>query len=274
MKRRGSHRARDFGPLQDKTLRAVLCQQFSNEFGYQDKEPIAQLIVERVLETIAGFTAPATHLVPGQVIWMGVPRDGSKHARTPMRQTPQMPLVLDLVTAADLAALADGESYAQLRQRRVARLLDQAYAQGGVLAQSDLAALLLRSTTGVRTDMAVVQEAEARHLPHRGTVHDLGPTVSHKVEVARLLEAGYLEPEICRRLTPQHSLRAVERYAQTYKNTLKLLDQGLAPQEIAGILGLGQRLLDQYVAMVREHHPEIMAQNPHLSSDVEASDEA
>ena len=48
-------------------------------------------------------------------------------------------------------------------------------------------------------------------------VQDIGPTLSHKVEVARLLEAGYLEPEICRKLSPIHCLRSVENYAQTYK---------------------------------------------------------
>lgn len=260
-----SRRARDFGPLQAKTLEAVLVQQFQTQFGYQDKLPIARLIVAAVLETIAAFTAPATQLLPGQVLWMAVPHDGGKHARTPMHATPQVPLVLDLVHATDVAALAAGASYATVRRQRQTRLLDQAYAQDGVLAQSDLAVLLLSSLRQVRTDIATVQTREARQLPYRGTVHDLGPTLSHKVAVARLLEAGYLEPQICHMLTPAHSLSAVERYAQTYKHTRTLLAQGLAPTEIAAILQLGERLVAAYIAMVAEHHPEIIAHNPHVA---------
>jgi len=95
-------------------------------------------------------------------------------------------------------------------------------------------------------------------------VQDVGATVSHRVEVARLLEAGYLEPEICRRLSLVHDLRSVENYAQAYKNVLKLLDHGFAPAEVAGILRMGQRRVDTYVELVREHHPDILDRNPHL----------
>jgi hypothetical protein len=56
----------------------------------------------------------------------------------------------------------------------------------------------------------------------------------------------------------------VERYAQTYKNTLKLLERGFAPSEISGILSISKRLVDEYIAIVNEHHPGIIAANPHL----------
>ena len=67
-----------------------------------------------------------------------------------------------------------------------------------------------------------------------------------------------------RRLFPVHSLRSVERYAQTYRNVLKLLEQGLAPTEVSGILNIGLGLVEAYVNLVDEHHPEVIAENPHL----------
>ena len=109
-----------------------------------------------------------------------------------------------------------------------------------------------------------VQEAEDRLLPHRGTVHDVGPTLTHKTQVARLLEEGYLEPEIGRRLSPVHNLRSVERYVQLYKHVIKLLERGFAPSEISGMLAISQRLVESYVAIVNEHHPGIIGENPHL----------
>jgi len=259
-----SHRERNYSPLQNKTLNNVLLQQFVNQFGYENKEAFAEIMIERILETVDAFVRPVSLLKPGQMLWMAVPDDGKKHAYKPMSKTPQVPVVLDLVTDEDLQALADGEDFAIIRRRRHARLMDQTKAQTGALAYTDLSAITLTSNTQVRADAAQVEETEDRILPHRGTVHDIGPTTSHKAEVARLLEEGYLEPEICKKLSPVHSLSSVERYAQTYKNSIKLLKRGFSPEEISGILSTSKRLLEEYIAIINEHHPEIIADNPHL----------
>ena len=121
--------------------------------------------------------------------------------------------------------------------------------------------------------MAHVQQVEGRRLPYRGAVQDVGPSLSHKVEVARLLEAGRLEPEICRMLSPVHNLRSVENYAQSYKNVVKLLERGFAPEEISGILSLSKRLVDQYVQIVKEHHPDIVRRNSSLQHQADSSDQ-
>jgi hypothetical protein len=264
MKRGRTHRQRNFSPLRDKTLANVLRQLFVTEFGYENKVIFAEAMIERILETIDAFVEPASLLEPGQMLWMAVAIDGRKHAYEPMKEIPQVPVILDLVTDEDLRDLADGEDFIVVRRRRHARLLNQTRERNGALAYTDLSAITLTSEKRVGDDVSRVQQAENRLLPHRGSVHDVGPTLSHKVEVARLLEAGYLEPVICRKLSPVHDLRSVERYAQTYKNVTKLLERGFAPREISGILSIGERLVEAYIEIVNEHHPEILAKNPHL----------
>jgi len=264
MRDKRTHRQRSFSPLLNKTLANVLCHLFVTEFGYENKVLFAEAMIERILETIDTFVKPASLLKPGQLLWMAVINDGRKHTFKSLKETPQVPLILDLVTDDDLQALTDGEDYRVIRRRRHTRLLDQALAQTGVLAYTDLSAVTLTSESLVGDDVARVQQAEDRLLPHRGSVQDVGPTLSHKTEVARLLEAGYLEPEICRKLSPVHDLRSVERYAQTYKKVMKLLERGFAPEEIAGILSIGKKLVKAYIDIVEEHHPEILAGNPHF----------
>jgi hypothetical protein len=242
----------------------VLHHLFVTEFGYEKKVAFADVMIERILETIDAFLQPIPLLKPGQLLWMAVRHDDRKHTFRSMKETPQVPVILDVVSDKDLQDLSDGQPFPAIRQHRHARLLDQAMAQGGVLAQTDLSAITLTSLAQVGSDIAHVQRAEERMLPYRGTVHDIGPTLSHKVEVARLLEAGFLETEIGAKLSPVHNLRSVERYAQTYKNVLKLLEHGLAPREIAAILKLSNRLMDAYIDMVGEHHPQTIAANPHL----------
>jgi hypothetical protein len=264
MRRRHTGRQETFSPLRDKTLENILRHLFVTEFGYERKVVFAEVMIERIIETIEAFVKPAALLKPGQMLWMAVANDGHKHAYTRMRDTPQVPVVLDLIPDEDLAALADHEDFRVVRRRRHARLLDQTLAQGGVLAQGDLAAISLIPQQVVSTDIALVQQTEERQLPYRGSVQDIGSTISHRAEVARLLEAGYLEPEICRKLSPVHDLRSVENYAQTYKRVLRLLERGFAPAEISGILSIGLRLVHLYVDIVREHHPEIVEHNSHL----------
>jgi hypothetical protein len=264
MKGRRTDRQETFSPLRDKTLSSVLCQLFVQEFGYGNKVPFAQVMIERILETIDSFVRPTAHLRPGQLLWMAVAYDGRKHAMKAMQQIPQVPVILDLVTDEELQELADGEKWAVVRRHRHARLLKQAFEQGGVLAQSDLAAISLRHHATIQHDIADVQNGHQCLLPYRGAIQDVGPTLTHKVQVASLLEAGHLEPEICRLLSPVHDLKSVERYAQTYKNVLKLVDRGLAPNEISCILQIGMRLVSAYIDIVNEHHPELLAQNPHL----------
>ena len=259
--RRRTHRQEDFLPLRDKTMFNVLRHLFVSEFGYENKALFAEAMIERILETVEAFMKPVAWLKPGQMLWMAVANDGRKHAHKPMKETPQESIILDLVIDEELQALAEGEDYQALRRRRCARLLEQAFAQGGVLAQSDLAAITLTSPTWVGRAIAHFQKAEGRLLPYRGSVHDVGATLSHKVEVARLLEAGYLEPEISRMLSPVHDLRSVENYAQTYKNMIKLLERGFTPNEIAAILSIGKRLVNAYVDIIREYHPEILDHN-------------
>jgi hypothetical protein len=269
--RHRTHREETFSPLRDKTLANILRQQFVTEFGYENKVLFAEAMIERILQTVEAFVKPAAMLRPGQVLWMAVVNDGRKHAHQWMKEIPNVPVILDLVTDKELGALASGEKYIAVRRQRHARLLEQALAQGGVLAQSDLAALTLTDPTQVRADIGAIRQAENRFLPYRGSVQDVGGTMSHKVEVIRLFEAGHLEPEICRLLPVTHDLTAVENYVQTYKNVLKLVERGFAPSEISSILSINQRLLQAYIDIVQEHHPEILAANPHVVEQLHAA---
>jgi hypothetical protein len=269
--KRTTHRQRVFSSLRDKTLSNALRHLLVTEFGYQDKVFFAEVMIEHILKTLDRFTKPAARLKPGQMLWMAVANDGSKHAHQTMRDIPQVPVILDCVTDEDLNALTNGDEYRLIRRRRHARLLDQAFAQGGVLAQGDLAAITLTSATLVRDDLAQFRETEHRIPPYRGIVQDIGGTITHKVEVARLLEQGLLEPEICRQLPIPHDLSSVENYAQMYKNVTKLLERGFAPTEVSGILRISLRLVNAYIEIVREHHPEILTNNPYLQQSPSSS---
>lgn len=259
-----SYRQRTYSPLQDKELESVLKRLFIDEFGYENKEIFAEAMIERILEILEAFMRPRSLMKPGQLLWMAVANDGKKHAGKHMKEIPKVPVVLDLITQADLQALADGEKYIDVRRQRNARLLQQTFEQGGVLSQSDLASMILVSNKSIGEDIRYFQKKEHQLLPYRGTIHDLGRALTHKVEVIRLYEAGYLEPEICEELSPAHKLSSVERYVQSYKNILKLLRRKFSPLEVAGILSMSKSLVVSYVEIACQHHPSLVELNPYL----------
>lgn len=261
---KASLRKRTFSPLQDKELESILLRLFIDEFGYENKVIFAQAMIQRILETLEAFMIPRSLFKPGQLLWMAVANDGKKHAGQRMKDIPQVPVVLDLITREDLQALADGQKYIDVRRQRNARLLEQAFVQGGVLSQSDLASMVLVSNKSIGEDIRHFQKKEDRLLPYRGIIHDLGRALTHKVEIIRLFEQGYLESDICNKLSPAHDLSSVERYVQRYKNILKLLMRGFSPQEISGILSMSKSLVVAYVEIACEHHPDIVGHNPSL----------
>ena len=120
------------------------------------------------------------HLQPGQTVWMAVAADERPGYRKSMRQTRQVPVVLTLVNQEDITALKQGAAHQQVLQEAVARVTHEAYQQGGVLSLVDLGLLFARSPNAVREAMILYEERTQQVLPRRGTVHDLGMTVSHK----------------------------------------------------------------------------------------------
>jgi len=48
----------------------------------------------------------------------------------------------------------------------------------------------------------------------------------------------------------------------------------LALEEVSGILSISKRLLGAYIEIVKEHHPEIVAGNPHLHGQMDTPDHA
>jgi hypothetical protein len=263
--RRQSTRYRDYHPLLAKTVPNVLLNLFIEQFGYGDKVVLAQAMIERILETLMDILKPAALVKPGQMIWLAVPADGPKYAHQPMAKLPKKQVTLDLITLEDIKRFQQGVPIPEIRRQRQARLIRQTREQGAALAQSDVSLMTLVTGSTVSKDLAKYQEEHSCVLPYRGVVHDMGSTCTHKVEIIRLLEQGYLESEIGRKLKIEHSLSSIERYVQPYKNAIKLLEKDFTLVEICCILSMPARLLEQYIEIIREHHPNIIENSSHVS---------
>ena len=128
-----------------------------------------------------------------------------------MKNLRLQPVVLSIVTYEDIQKRAKGVSLKEIRKCAEARILHEADKQSGTLAQTDLSLILSNTLTTIQKEIAEYERENNVVLPRRGTVHDLGRSMSHKKVICR-------KSVIDRKATPDialetyHSPMAVDRY--------------------------------------------------------------
>jgi len=133
-----------------------------------------------------------------------------------------------------------------------ARLLEEAFEQGGVLALADLS-LVTGLSTGYLSDLVCEWESENQAvLPRRGTVHDLGPSLSHKAVICRkAISEGKQTPEIARET--HHSEASVDRYLLDLERVAyAMLKHGMSLKEICFTTQMSKGLVVQYMELASE----------------------
>ena len=254
--------------LRDKNLRQLLLHRFLNHYGYDKGEVTAHAIIDDILKLIDDYFLVSSinddlhHIHYGQLVWMAVPLDEYPERAKSIAATRMKPVVLSFITDDDINHIALGFDSKTLRKKRMERWSHEAFDQGALLTQLDLAALL-----GV-CDAVVSQYArEIQHngkiLPTRGNIHDLSGAVTHKREIITLYLEGYLTPEIA--LKTKHSREAVDRYIHDYHRVEILWKHGITNlDQISQLTRLSQRVVQQYVDLL----PDKIRKNGHINKKV------
>jgi hypothetical protein len=153
----------------------------------------------------------------------------------------------------DDAAILKEQGVTGLRKHKLLRFANEAYDQGGLLIQEDLALLL---TTSIRTIQRDMQEMRQQGIvvPTRGEIQDIGPTVSHKTKIVELYLKGYEYTEI-ERIT-RHTGEAIKRYISGFSKVVLLSDQGYSVIQIRELTGSSEKVITEYLAL-RETYREI-----------------
>jgi len=122
--------------------------------------------------------------------------------------------------------------------------------EGGVLNQADVSLLIGVSAGTIGRDIKEYQMEHGVVLPFRGTIHDIGPTLTHKRIIIKQFIQNIPTPEIARRTS--HSEEACDRYIKGFKKVQKLFKDGLPAENIASELDMSKALVREYVAIVEE----------------------
>ena len=130
-------------------------------------------------------------LFPGQTVWLAVDITDKHHPHKRIEDTRLILVKLTIHSEEDLNLLSRPEmKWRDVIKHRIARLLTEAYSQGGVLTQVDVGILLSMSNQTVHNLIAEYERETGVDLPYRGKVHDIGPAVSHKAAIVELMVKG------------------------------------------------------------------------------------
>ena len=210
-----------------------------------------QVLVQSIVEMVDQFYPEMSHLRSGQIQWTTVDRDEKASYGKRASDCRLTSVVLDLVQTKDIAERAKGKKLREIKKEATARLFEQAYEQGGCMTNAELAILLKISPPTV-SKYAREWEAENRRLlPRRGTIHDLGPTLTHKKQI---IEKLFLEGKSFEQVQIEtyHSPEAIHRYTTAFQQVLLCRRKGLSCTEIAYAVKKSIRLIEEYFGLIDE----------------------
>lgn len=236
-----------FRRLSDKSLEQHLLYRFMNNYGYDKGEVTALAIINDILQLIDHFFLVSSidddlhHINYGQLVWMAVPVDKFPQRSKSIAKTRLKPVILSFINDEDISHIAHGFDSKTLRKNRLKRWVDQAFDQGALLIQLDLAALLGVCDAVVSQYVQEIQQ-EGHLLPTRGNIHNLSGAITHKREIITLYLQGYLTPDIA--LKTNHSKEAVDRYIKDYHRVEILWQHNIKePDKISQLSRLSKRVV-------------------------------
>ncbi|MGE5313097.1 MAG: DUF1670 domain-containing protein [Acidobacteriota bacterium] len=241
---------RTYKRMRGKSLKHILLDRFINHYGYDKGEVTASAIIDDLLSLVEQYYryTDNSFLKQGQMVWPAVPVDEYPAKGKSMAQTKLKPIILDIISESDIEDMQTPINHRVLCIKKIERWTHQAYDQGGLLSQLDLAALLTTSIFSAGNYVREYQDLYQRSLPTRGNIQLIGGGQTHKKEIITLHIKGYLVPVICTKTN--HSKEAVERYIHDYESVKMLATKFDDVDLISRIIRLTPRVVKQYLDLI------------------------
>lgn len=164
-------------------------------------------------------------------------------AGKPVKDCSLVPVKLTLYSHTD-RKVRDKLGIVALREYIAKRLAREAYKQGGLLSQADLADILILDKSTVKRMVKKIK-AKGGTVPTRGEIKDIGPGLSHKARIVELLLKRYQPTEVA--LKTKHSIGSITRYFENFIKVAYLFDEGFSPLKISYLSGISEKVVAEYI---------------------------
>jgi len=241
-----------YGPAAQKTFTGALEAFFAREFPQLAGERARRAIVQGIVDMVHGFFPATTNLRQGQTTWISVAKDEECSYGKTINKTRMVPVIVSLLAIDEAQQRRNGIHLRDLKREAVARACLEIDSQGGCVIAAELAIMFKTTPTTVGRYISQWETEHGKLLPRRGTIHDMGPTLTHKKEICRLLFIENKTVSEVVRLT-KHSTKSIDRYITHFRQVFTCKTKGLNVKETALATKLSQRLVNEYHRLFEEY---------------------
>jgi hypothetical protein len=206
----------------------------------------ASVIAEKAQEVFRlGPHGDDQTMQPGQIVWRAIAE--AEPAGKPLSACVFNQVRLTLHAIEEDRDVLRQHGHSAKRGQQCMRIATEAMDQGCLLTQEDLATLLDSDVKTIRTDIKRYQQKQGILIPTRGNKKDIGPGITHREKAVGLFLEGKDQVAIARDL--KHSLKAVERYIQTFCRVVYCQQQLHNTLKTALVVGVSVESVNRYLSV-------------------------
>jgi hypothetical protein len=249
--RRKTSRQALYGPQKQLNLKSQLFGLLRDELGLGRQPKIAQLLCDDIAAVVEECYVTEDQLRIGQLLILAPEKGQSNGFRAGLDRVKMRPVKLTLLTPEDIEDLANGTDHTEVRMKRIARMVKEAFEQGACLSTIQLGVLVGIHPGVVAEQVRRYHDTHEELLPLRGIVEDCSPATSHKELIVKLHLSGMTTSEISQKTN--HTPKSVERYLRRFNQVRELvhhLHDAPEPVVVARILAISETLARAYLALI------------------------
>jgi len=241
------------------------------ETGYRlvGSRRVLELLASDLQQLVETFYPAPERLSSGWMVFTGTKASGRKPSPGQSAADHELvTLAWPVVLPEDVQQMAGwprGAEQKQARRRwygqRLARIVEygQTHPDGPVLLTlADLSAMTGLTTVEVSQLLAEAREKMGKPLPTKGYYFDQGMRPTHKAEIVAQYEAGMDEVDIARQAG--HAQTSVGHYLRDYERVKLMMAHRTPVDQIGLLLGMQPNVVQAYVGMVQQYHPELASE--------------
>jgi len=245
-----------FDNLDQKTFRDSIIELLETEYKLVGSHKIIELIANDIVDLEIQYHPRNKKTQLGSLSWVST-SDKNKKPKLGQKRSEYKQEVIELpyITEEDIELKRKGISKVEHDRLRIERLTKAAKEQGAMLTVEELAAIMNRTAVTISKRIQEYHEVNDDVLPLKGYILDMGRGTTHKKIILELYEQKVAPPDIAKQTN--HSLQAVDRYIKDYERVKFLVRRSIDKQQIKHMTGRGVTVINQYIKIIKEYHPEI-----------------
>ena len=234
-----------FNSAKVRFLKGSLNSFFKQEFPKLIGPILRTKLIDELIKLIEKILPLKDHLNPGQILWSVV----STSTRADSLNPRFVPVVLTIINEEDIEKLTKGVLMSQIMEQAIARIIQEAYSQGGLLSMRDIGLLTWRYSGSISPYRKKYEKQHDITLPHTGSLQDMGSCISHKSMIIRKIEVDKKDPYAVAKET-NHSMLSVDRYIKDFNRVRICHQDGKDVDFISLATGLNKYVIDEYITIL------------------------